>query len=382
MTSCLARAILLVLVAAASVSAQGPGFADLKQRIDRLSSFDFAERTDAARALRRAAPSDIVPALIDAAQHHSDQFVRYRALVLLTAFNDRRTPDLMRSLLPDRNDRVREVVYRWFEQHPDPALSATLMAAIETEQAEFVRPALIRALAALPYSDRLQRALVAEAGRGFDFFRSAVIESLGEHHADFAVEAIVSIALVEGPLQDDAVLALGRIGGSRASSVLSTLTNPSAELAPAAQAAQCLIGRDCPERIEWLTKTAQASAARAETVRAALAALSALTSQDNRDAAAALVALSISTSDLRDEVGVAYSAAALRNPDVTLEWLANASAALQVVAIDLLHSGFERLEEDFAEEQFFAAARAAYWAAGEGSATRVLMATVIDKLEF
>jgi hypothetical protein len=51
-------------------------------------------------------------------------------------------------------------------------------------------------------------------------------------------------------------------------------------------------------------------------------------------------------------------------------------------AVDLLREGFESLEEDFAEEQLFAAARASYWSAAEGSATRNLTASLIDRLEF
>jgi hypothetical protein len=47
-----------------------------------------------------------------------------------------------------------------------------------------------------------------------------------------------------------------------------------------------------------------------------------------------------------------------------------------------MHEGFESLEEDFAEEQFYAAARAAYWAAPETSEQRALTASLIDKLEF
>jgi hypothetical protein len=44
--------------------------------------------------------------------------------------------------------------------------------------------------------------------------------------------------------------------------------------------------------------------------------------------------------------------------------------------------GFEDLEEDFGKEQFFAAARASYWAAAEGSAGRTLAATLIQTLDF
>ena len=69
-----------------------------------------------------------------------------------------------------------------------------------------------RALAALGSDPQVQRALIAEAGRGLDFFRSAVIEALGEHRAAYAVDAIAAVAKLDGPLQDDAVLALGRIG--------------------------------------------------------------------------------------------------------------------------------------------------------------------------
>jgi hypothetical protein len=65
-----------------------------------------------------------------------------------------------------------------------------------------------------------------------------------------------------------------------------------------------------------------------------------------------------------------------------LDWLSMAPEAERESAITLLREGFERLEEDFAEEQFFAAARASYWAAPEGSDGRTLAATLIDRLEF
>jgi hypothetical protein len=52
------------------------------------------------------------------------------------------------------------------------------------------------------------------------------------------------------------------------------------------------------------------------------------------------------------------------------------------LGIELLREGFESLEEDFAEEQFFGAARAAYWQAAEASPGRTINATLIDRLEF
>jgi hypothetical protein len=48
----------------------------------------------------------------------------------------------------------------------------------------------------------------------------------------------------------------------------------------------------------------------------------------------------------------------------------------------MLKDGFDSLEEDFDEEQFFAAIRAGYWRAADASAGRSLAAMLIQKLEF
>ena len=53
-------------------------------------------------------------------------------------------------------------------------------------------------------------------------------------------------------------------------------------------------------------------------------------------------------------------------PDFTIAWLAGRPAGRES-AIELLKDGFDDLEEDFGEEQFFAAARATYWKAADGS---------------
>ena len=323
-----------------------------------------------------------IPALAQAARGHSDQFVRYRALVLLTAFNDPATAEFMRSLLTDRNDRVREIAYRWFERYPDPRVTGALIAALDTEQAEFVRPALIGALAALPSDARVQRALTAEAGRGLDFFRSAVIEALGEHRATYAVQALISVAATEGPLQDDAVLALGRIGDRRAVPTLASLTDAPQEVIPALQAAQCLLGDNCAARINWLMQAARSPGARPDTARAAVAALGAVASQGNSTAVDALIGFEReATGRFRSDLASAFGAVALRRPGDIILWLGRAADVVRARAIDLLREGFESLEEDFAEEQFFAVARAAYWSAA-GAETRTLTATLIDKLDF
>jgi HEAT repeat protein len=364
--------------------AEGQAAPDLKTNIDRLAAFDYPTRTNAARVIRRAVPAEAVAALAQAARSHSDAFVRYRALVLLTSFNDPTTPDMMRGLLGDSNDRVREVAYRWLEQHPDPRLTPPLLAALNTEQAEFVRPALIRAVTAASATDaQVQRALIAEVGRGLDFFRSAVVEALGDYHAAFAAAPIAELARTEGPLQDDAVLALGRIGGAQAAATFKVLTNPPLDVIPALHAAQCLFEDACAMHLQVLTETARSVVAKPDVVRASIAAIGAVAARGDAVATTTLVTLATTGSEpVRRDATLAFAGLALRRSAFVIDWLARAPGDVQARAIDLLHEGFDSLEEDFAEEQFFATARAAYWKAADGSPDRTVTATLIDKLEF
>jgi len=375
-------AILMVLAVALCASAQSLSDADLKRQIDSLSDFNYSTRMTAARMIRRAPAASVVPALAASARAHPDEFVRYRALVILTSFNDSGTAALMRALIADRNDRVREVVYRWFERHPSADLTDALLAALNSEQSEFVRPALIRAVAALPANERVQRALLGEIGRGFDFFRSAVVSALGDHRATYAVDAITALTTAEGTLQDDAVLALGRIGDRRALGVLAGLTKTAPDVTAALQAAQCLLGDSCESRIAWLDESARNALTRPDAVRTALGALAAIGETESA-AREVLVRSAVGAPDrLRGEASLAFSALALRRPAEMISWLTNSSDEVRALGTELLREGFESLEEDFAEEQFFGAARAAYWQAAEASTGRTVTATLIDRLEF
>ena len=58
------------------------------------------------RPARRAAVA--VPALLEAVASHADAYVRFRALVMLSGFNDPRTRDVMLKALGERNDRLRD----------------------------------------------------------------------------------------------------------------------------------------------------------------------------------------------------------------------------------------------------------------------------------
>jgi HEAT repeat protein len=377
----LTLAAVLLLGSAAVARSQTASSGGLGAHIDALGSLDYRTRMNAARMIRRAPASEAVAALRAAIRDHADQFVRYRAFVLLTAFNDRETAALVGELLRDRNDRLREAAYKWLEDHPQPVMVGTLLAALQTEHAEFVRPALVGALAALDADPRVQQALVAEVPRGLDFFRSAVIDALGRHRARYAVAAIADVAALQGPLQDDAVLALGRIGGEEAKRALSELATPPRDVALTLRAAECLMGERCAEHVKALAEAASAATS-ASTLRAATDALAAVAAGGEASAMAALVALGARGGAYRERAAVALAVAAARNPDTTLGWLDRASPGERSQAIEQLREGFELLEEDYAEEQFYAAARATFWRAPEGSATRELMAALIQRLEF
>src|SRR5438034_11666071 len=152
--------------------------AQLQAAIDKLGDLDYATRTSAARMVRRTPGAQAVPALLQAVAEHADGYVRYRALVLLTGFNDPRTKDAMRESLASPNDRLRAVAYSFFEHNPDRALLPQSLTALDKEQGQFVRPSLVRALAAQGDDPKVRAALLRESGRGEDYFRSAVIEAL------------------------------------------------------------------------------------------------------------------------------------------------------------------------------------------------------------
>src|ERR671910_723916 len=114
----------------------------VRAAIDKLATLEFPVRMEAGRTIRRAAPAIAVPALTAAIAKHADGYVRFRALVLLSGFNDPRTREVMVQALGEKNDRLRTVAYAFFEHQPDPAALPRLIAALTTEESEFVRPAL------------------------------------------------------------------------------------------------------------------------------------------------------------------------------------------------------------------------------------------------
>jgi len=389
---------LLGLTLADGVRAQEPSAPQtvspeqLKASIDKLGDLDYATRTNAARLVRRTAPAQALPALLQAAAEHADGYVRYRALVLLTGFNDPRTRDAMRQSLASPNDRLRAVAYSYFEHEPDASLLQQFVTALDKEQGEFVRPALVRALAALVAIDAApavagaQQGLVRDVGRGEDFFRSSVIEALGDYKAMYAYDAITQVAKAEGPLQDDAALALGKIHDTRALETLAGLQRTAPRSAqPSIAAAICLLGVNCDAHTGFLVETLKFSDKNAgfqELLRAAAAGLGALGVAGRQTAVDALLDVGIPAKDdsTRAPVALAFATVALRRTSLAVTVLEGYRD--REAAIGLLADGFDMLEEDLDKERFFAFARRAYWDSADGSPRRALMQTLIARLDF
>ena len=381
----LALAAASLALAAAAAQQPGPPAAALRGAIDRLGSFQHADRAAASKLLRRAPATEAVPLLSAAARTHKDGYVRFRAAVLLTGFADPGTTALMIALAGDRNDRLRQVAYRYFEHHPDPALVARLLETLDREDAEFVRPALLRALAALGADARVRQALLRDINRGETVFRSAAIETLGDYGAKYAVEPLMAATRLEGGLRLDAAIALGKIGDKRALNALVALQDdapPGAQ--PEVAAAICLLGVNCPSHLAYLERTlrfAEKNPGYQELVRSAGRGLGALGAAGREEAVGLLIDLGGPSRDpIRAPLALALGTVALRNPALLLATLEKRAAVDS--AGDLLADAFDMLEEDADEERFFTVLRQAYWNAPEASAARRVAQALIEKLDF
>jgi HEAT repeat protein len=358
---------------------------DLRAAIDRLGDIDYDTRTGAARLVRRTPAPQAVPALLQAAQDHADGYVRYKSLVLLTGFDDPRTADQMIEVLGSPNDRLREVAYGYFERFPSPTLTARFLRALDKEEGEFVRPALVRALAALGDEGKIREALLRDVMRGADHFRSTVIEALGDFKRAYAVPRLIDVARLEGPLQDDAALALGKIGDKRALEVLAGLQRTGGRaLQPSLAAAICLLGVNCSSHLGYLQKVlafADDNPGYQDLVRAASFGLDAVAIQGNPEALEMLFTAGIPSMDpIRAPLALSVAKVALRNTPLMLKHLSAMSD--QRGALTLVAEGFDMLQEDLEEEQFFVTVRKEYWTAPEGSPMRRLAEQLIGKLEF
>ena len=388
LSSFICYSVFFIAIASASSQERGPTPTtpeQIRAAIDKLGDLDYAARMAAGRTIRRAPTAPAVTALLQAVSEHADGYVRFRALTLLTGYNDPRTVDAMTSAMTSPNDRLREVAYGYFEINPNPALAPKLLAALDKEEGEFVRPALIRALAAIPKDPKVADVLMRDAMRGVDYFRSTVIEAIGDYKVTAAMPRLVEIAKLEGPLQDDAATAIGKIGDKNQLGILAALQQSAPkETQPAIAAAICLMGTNCSSHIGYLEKTlkfADTYPGYQELLRGAAAGLGNIARQGNEEALRILFDVGIPSQDpVRAPVTLAIGLVALRNTPLMLKTLQ--ARPDQAGAVGIVAEAFDMLEEDLEEERFFVAVRKAYWAAPDGSPTRKLCEALINKLDF
>jgi HEAT repeat protein len=372
---------------AARLAADGRQTApSLPSVIGQLGSLDFKTRMAAAQTIRRLPAATAIPALVDAVRGNADGYVRYQTLVLLSGLGPETADQTMRQVLTDKNDRLRAVAYAWFEHHPQADVTPALVAALTTEESEFVRPALTRAIAATRDEARVATTLVPLVRRGVNFFRSGVIEALGDYRAKSAVPALVEAAQQDGPLQENAIEALGKIGDASVVPLLESL-EPSVpqEVQPSVAAALCELGVDGEAHTQSIIRTLAAASrdeSRARVAEAAAHALAVLAVAGRQPALTALLdAGEAAAEPARSPIALATGYVALRQPDVMLK--AIQARAARPATLALLRDAFDILsDEDFERECFFADVRRLYWEASEGSAERQTAQAVIAALEF
>jgi HEAT repeat protein len=231
----------------------------------------------------------------------------------------------------------------------------------------------------------VRQALQREVGRGEDFFRSAVIEALGDYKAAFAFDALTAVANLDGPLQDDAALALGKIGDKRALETLAAIQRTAPRQSqPAIAAAICLLGVNCASHHGYLVevlKFSNQTAGFQELLRGAAAGLAALGVAGHAEAVASLFEIGIPSADpTRAPVALALGTIALRATPLMMTTLEQHPDRDKAIA--LLAEGFDMLQEDLDKERFFALARRTYWESPERSPRRALMQTLIGQLDF
>lgn len=379
----------------AAVSGQGgrggptppaPVAADVAAAIDRLGSLELSVRIDASRTVRRAPAEIAAPALARAARQHADGYVRYRALVLLAGFGDAPAAHVMREVMSDRNDRLRMVAYGWYEHHRDVNALPSLIDALSREQSEFVRPALLRAIAAYGDDPRARAAALPLVVRGQDDFRGALIAAMGDYRAAYAVQSIAEVAKLDGPLQDDAVTALGKIGDRTVHDLLAELQRSGPRgVQPSIAVALALLGFNVPANEDYLKKSLVFGATTGSNqplLRGAAQALAGLAVRGDAGALTALLDAGVPAAEPpRAPIALAVGLVALRNPTLLLDVIEPRSDRDAVMR--LLQDAFDMLSsEDHELERFYVHVRRVYWSAPAGSARRQLAEALIQKLEF
>ena len=369
--------------------------AEIDKAISLLGNFEFLIRADASRVLRRTDAASAVPALVRAAQLHEDSYVQFRAAVLLSGFGGSSAREFFETALDAPNDRVRTAAYDYFEHAPDVSLAPRLLTALDFETSEFVRPVLVRALAAHDDDASVRERLLKDIDRGESYFRGAVIEALGDYRATYALDRLLEIASEDGPLRDDALLALGKIGDKRALPVVvaaqkeaAVVDSENSRMLPIVSAAACLLDTDFENQIQYVVESLRygltADSDGLSLLRAASTAAAAVSiagRQGSDIALHSLIDVGVEATDpVRAPIALAVGTVALRTPVTMISVLADRNDLR--LSLLLLRDAFDMLDEDMAEERFYVFIRNNFWDETENPLKRSLAEAAMEILEF
>ena len=368
--------------------------AEIDTTISSLGNFDFLVRADASRVLRRMEAASAVPALVRAAQLHEDSYVQFRAAVLLAGFGGEPAREFFEAALDSPNDRVRTAAYDYFEHAPDVDLAPKLLTALDFETSEFVRPALVRSLAAHDGDASVRERLLKDIDRGEGYFRGAVIEALGDYRALYALDRLLEIGSEEGPLRDDALLALGKIGDKRALQVVvkaqreAVIDVGNPRMLPIVSAAACLLDTDYENQIQYVVEALRYGLSAdsddlslLRSASTAAAAVSMAGRQGSDTALRALIDVGVEATDpVRAPIALAVGTVALRAPVAMISALAIRSDLRS--SLLLVRDAFDMLDEDMAEERFYVLIRTNFWDEPENPVTRSVAEAAMEILEF
>ena len=161
------------------------------------------------------------------------------------------------------------------------------------------------------------------------------------------------------------------------------------ELQPVVSATACLLELDCDVQVQYVVD-ALGYAARVgdadaqELLRGSATGLAALAVQGRRDAIIALLEAGVTAGEAaRAPIALALGTVALRNPQLVISVLGDKGQdGVPERELLLLRDAFDMLDEDFAEERFYARLRGNYWESPAGSPTQNLTEAAIRILEF
>jgi len=212
-----------------------------------------------------------------------------------------------------------------------------------------------------------------------------VIEALGDYRGAYALDAIERVAKLDGPLQDDAITAIGKIGdASRLRPLVELQSQVPDQLQPTVSASLCLLGLNCDAHEKYVVDTLAFAAAaddRQPLLRSAVHAAEMLGRAGHDDVLNKLLEIGVTAGPTAEApIALGVGLVALRDTPALLRVLAKSPVRDQ--AILLLRDAFDMLNEDYEEERFFVDVRKAYWAASAGSPERQVAEALIQVLEF